>query len=356
MKLADFDFDLPRDLIATRPMEPREAARLLEVRQDGGPGEGLNDCRVANLPGLLRAGDVVVVNDTRVVRARLKGRRGDAKVEITLHKPLSTSRWHAFAKGARKLRAGDVIVFAEGFAADVAARGEEGEVELEFALPEAEVLAALERHGSAPLPPYIARDDGPDERDIADYQTVFAAKPGAVAAPTAGFHFTEGLLRRLLARGIERATLTLHVGAGTFLPVKTENVKEHRMHAEWGEIDPFTAEFINRARKKGGRVVAIGTTALRLLETAADEDGRLRAFAGDTDIFITPGYRFRAADLLLTNFHLPRSTLFMLVAAFAGLDRMKAAYAHAMARRYRFYSYGDCCLLHPAPGVRVTDR
>ncbi|MGE0650672.1 MAG: tRNA preQ1(34) S-adenosylmethionine ribosyltransferase-isomerase QueA [Alphaproteobacteria bacterium] len=355
MKLSDFDFNLPRELIATRPMEPREAARLLEVRQDGAPGEGLNDCRVADLPDLLRAGDVVVVNDTRVVRARLKGRRGDAKVEITLHKPLSPSRWHAFAKGARKLRAGDVIVFAEGFAANVAAKGEEGEVELEFALPEAEILAALERHGSAPLPPYIARDDGPDERDIADYQTVFAVKPGAVAAPTAGFHFTEGLLRRLLAKGVERATLTLHVGAGTFLPVKTEDVKEHRMHAEWGEIDAFTAEFINRARDKGGRVIAIGTTALRMLETAAVEDGRLRAFSGDTDIFITPGYRFRAVDLLLTNFHLPRSTLFMLVAAFAGLDRMKAAYAHAMARRYRFYSYGDCCLLHPAPGVRVTD-
>ena len=356
MKLADFDFDLPRDLIATRPMEPREAARLLDVRQDGGPGEGLHDYRVADLPDLLRAGDIVVVNDTRVVRARLRGRRGDAAVEITLHKPLSPSRWHAFAKGARKLRTGDVIVFADGFAADVAAKGAEGEVELEFALPEAEVLAALERYGSAPLPPYIARDDGPDERDIADYQTVFAARPGAVAAPTAGIHFTEGLLRRLLAKGVVRATLTLHVGAGTFLPVKAENVKEHRMHAEWGEIDAFTAEFINRARLRGGRVVAIGTTALRLLEAAAGEDGRLRAFAGDTDIFITPGYRFRAVDLLLTNFHLPRSTLFMLVAAFTGLDRMKAAYAHATARRYRFYSYGDCCLLHPAPGARITDR
>lgn len=356
MKTADFDFDLPRELIATRPMEPREAARLLEVRQSGAPGEGLIDHHVADLPDLLRPGDVLVVNDTRVVPARLKGKRGEAGVEITLHKPLSPSRWHAFAKGARKLRVGDIIVFAPDFAADVAARGEAGEVELEFALPEAEILAALERYGSAPLPPYIAREGGPDARDSADYQTVFAARPGAVAAPTAGFHFTDPLLRRLMARGVERATLTLHVGAGTFLPVKVEDVHEHKMHSEWGEIDEFTAEFINGARQRGGRVVAVGTTALRLLESAAGEDGRLRPFKGDTDIFITPGYRFRAVDLLMTNFHLPRSTLFMLVSAFAGLERMKAAYEHAKAARYRFYSYGDTSLLHPAPGARITDR
>jgi len=355
MKTADFDFDLPRELIALRPMEPREAARLLEVRQEGAPGAGLHDHRIADLPELLRPGDVVVVNDTRVVPARLKGRRGEAGVEITLHKPVSPARWHAFAKGARKLRTGDVITFAPGFAADVIERGEAGEVILDFALPEAEVLKALEAHGAAPLPPYIARAAGPDAKDRADYQTIFAEKPGAVAAPTAGFHFTEGLMRRVLARGVRRATLTLHVGAGTFLPVKVEDTREHRMHAEWGEIDAFTAEFINEARAEGGRVVAIGTTVLRLLETAADETGRLHPFAGETDIFITPGYRFRAIDLLLTNFHLPRSTLFMLVSAFAGLEHMKAAYAHAKEQRYRFYSYGDACLLHPVgPGAAVA--
>ncbi|MFM2130792.1 MAG: tRNA preQ1(34) S-adenosylmethionine ribosyltransferase-isomerase QueA, partial [Pseudomonadota bacterium] len=285
-----------------------------------------------------------------------KGRRGEAGVEITLHKPISAARWHAFAKGARKLAAGDIITFAPGFAAEVEKRLDGGEIILDFALPEAEVLAALERHGAAPLPPYIAREAGPDARDRADYQTIFAARPGAVAAPTAGFHFTDGLLRALVARGVERATLTLHVGAGTFLPVKVEDVKDHRMHSEWGEIDAFTAEFINAARARGGRVVAIGTTTLRLLESAADEHGRVHPFKGETGIFITPGYRFRAVDLLLTNFHLPRSTLFMLVSAFAGLDRMKAAYEHAKAARYRFYSYGDCCLLHPAPGVRVIER
>lgn len=356
MKVSDFDFDLPRELIATRPMEPREAARLLQIRQEGNPGEGLSDHIVGDLPELLAPGDIVVVNDTKVVPARLKGRRGEAGVEITLHKPLSAARWHAFAKGARKLKAGDIITFAPGFAAEVEERGEAGEVVLDFALPEDEVLAALERYGSAPLPPYIAREAGPDARDRTDYQTVFAARPGAVAAPTAGFHFTDALLRRLVARGVERATLTLHVGAGTFLPVKVDDVKEHRMHAEWGEIDAFTAEFINAARARGGRVVAIGTTALRLLETAADERGKLHPFKGDTDIFITPGYRFRAVDLLLTNFHLPRSTLFMLVSAFSGLARMKAAYEHAKAESYRFYSYGDACLLHPAPGARITDR
>lgn len=356
MKVADFDFDLPRELIATRPMEPREAARLLQVRQQGGPGEGLSDHTIADLPDLLSPGDIVVVNDTRVVPARLKGKRGEAGVEITLHKPLTAARWHAFAKGARKLKTGDIITFAPGFAAEVEARLDGGEVVIGFALPEAEVLAALEQYGAAPLPPYIQRASGPDQQDREDYQTIFAAKPGAVAAPTAGFHFTDALLRRLVARGIERATLTLHVGAGTFLPVKVDDVKDHKMHSEWGEIDAFTAEFINAARGRGGRVVAIGTTALRLLESAADENGKVHPFKGDTDIFITPGYRFRAIDLLVTNFHLPRSTLFMLVSAFAGLDRMRAAYEHAKAARYRFYSYGDACLLHLAPGARITDR
>lgn len=357
MKLAQFDFDLPRELIATRPMEPREAARLLEVHSaaDGGAPD-LADRTVAELPDLLRPGDVVVVNDTRVVPARLKGRRGEAGVEITLHRALGHGRWHAFAKGARKLTAGDIITFGPGFAATVEDKGDGGEVTLDFALREEEVLSALERFGAAPLPPYIAREAGTDAKDRADYQTIFAEKPGAVAAPTAAFHFTERLLRRVLRRGAKRATVTLHVGAGTFLPVKTEDVREHKMHAEWGEIDGFTAEFINAARAEGGRVVAIGTTPLRLLESAADEDGRLKPFSGETDIFITPGYRFRAVDLLLTNFHLPRSTLFMLVSAFAGLETMKAAYEHAKSMRYRFYSYGDCCLLHPAPGARTQDR
>jgi S-adenosylmethionine:tRNA ribosyltransferase-isomerase len=348
MRTEAFDFDLPRELIAARPIEPRDAARLLVVR-----GDALEDRHVFDLPALLAPGDIVVVNDTRVVPARLVGRRGEARVEVTLHRALGQGRWHAFAKGTRRLRAGDVIVFGPGLAADVEGKAEGGEVTLDFAVPEAEVLAALERLGAAPLPPYIPREAGPDARDRDDYQTIFAERPGAVAAPTAGFHFTDALLKALAARRVERAAITLHVGAGTFLPVRSETVAGHRMHAEWGQIDAFTAEWIDRRRAAGGRVVAVGTTAARLLETAADEEGKLRAFEGDTDIFITPGYRFKAVDLLLTNFHLPRSTLFMLVAAFSGLARMKAAYEHARAARYRFYSYGDCCLLHPAGGGRT---
>lgn len=350
MKVADFDFDLPRALIAARPMEPRDAARLLVI------GAGLADRGISDLPGLLRPGDILVVNDTLVIPARLYGRRGAAKVEITLHKPLGEGRWHAFAKGARKLKVGDSITFGQGVAAAVEDKGEGGEVTLDFALPQDQVLAALERLGRTPLPPYIPRAAGPDARDRADYQTIFAAKPGAIAAPTAGFHFTEPLLAALAARGIGRATLTLHVGAGTFLPVKVDDVEAHPMHSEWGNLDEATAAMINAARAKGGRVVAVGTTVARLLETAVDEAGRLGAFAGDTDIFIAPGYRFRAIDLLLTNFHLPRSTLFMLVSALAGLEVMKAAYAHAIAEGYRFYSYGDACLIHPAPGARLGDR
>jgi S-adenosylmethionine:tRNA ribosyltransferase-isomerase len=350
MKVADFDFELPRDLIAARPIEPRDAARLLVI------GERLADHHVSDLPGLLRPGDILVVNDTLVIPARLQGKRGAAKVEITLHKPLDAGRWHAFAKGARKLKPGDVITFGPGVAADVLDKGEGGEVTLDFALPADAVLAALERLGSAPLPPYIPREAGPDARDRADYQTIFAAKPGAIAAPTAGFHFTEPLLHALAARGIARATLTLHVGAGTFLPVKVEDVTAHRMHSEWGSLDEATALMINTARANGGRVVAVGTTVARLLETAADETGRLGAFEGETDIFIAPGYKFRAIDLLVSNFHLPRSTLFMLVSALAGLEAMKVAYAHAIAARYRFYSYGDACLIHPAPGARVEGR
>ena len=345
MKVSDFDFDLPRELIATYPAEPREAARLLEI---GAPGGALpRDHHVGDLPNLLRPGDMVVVNDTKVIPARLNGRRGIAKVEITLHKRDSDCRWHAFAKGARKLKPGDRVDFAEDFSAMVAAKGEDGEVTLDFSVGGANLMEALAHHGFTPLPPYIARPSGPEARDISDYQTVFARHDGAVAAPTAGLHFTPALLEKMAARGIQRATLTLHVGAGTFLPVKVDDTRDHKMHSEIGIIDAATATAINAARAKGGRILAVGTTVTRLLESAADDAGMIRPFSGETALFITPGYRFKAIDLLLTNFHLPRSTLFMLVSAFAGLDSMRAAYEHAKAARYRFYSYGDCCLLHP---------
>ncbi len=344
MRVDDFDFELPRKLIADRPAVPRDAARLLEIRADG-----LADRTVRDLPGLLAPGDLLVFNDTRVIPARLVGRRGQATVEVTLHKAACSGsggpeRWRAFARPAKRLKPGDRIEFADGFAAEVAAKGEAGEVTLAFDRGGADLLAALERHGQMPLPPYMGR--AADARDRADYQTMFAAHEGAVAAPTAGLHFTPALLAALDARGIARTTVTLHVGAGTFLPVKVDDTRDHAMHGEWGAIDAATAGAINAARGRGGRIVAVGTTSLRLLESAASEDGTVRDFAGETAIFITPGYRFRAVDLLMTNFHLPRSTLFMLVAAFAGLARMKAAYAHAVTAGYRFYSYGDACLLH----------
>ena len=348
MKVSDFDFELPRELIATHPAEPREAARLLEI------GERLADRVVRDLPDLLAPGDIVVVNDTKVIPARLSGLRGVARVEVTLHKRESDSRWRAFAKGARKLKAGDRIDFAADFSAAVADKGEDGEVVLDFDRGGPELMTALTQHGFMPLPPYIARAAGPETRDREDYQTVFARHEGAVAAPTAGLHFTPALLAALKARGIQQATLTLHVGAGTFLPVKVEDTLDHKMHAEVGMIDAVTAEKINFARAQGGRVVAVGTTVTRTLESAADDRGIIHPFADETRLFITPGYRFKAIDMLLTNFHLPRSTLFMLVSAFAGLERMKAAYAHAIAARYRFYSYGDCCLLHPANEARIA--
>ncbi|HEY4135416.1 MAG TPA: tRNA preQ1(34) S-adenosylmethionine ribosyltransferase-isomerase QueA [Alphaproteobacteria bacterium] len=351
MKVSDFDFDLPRELIATHPAEPRESARLLEI------GERLADHVVGDLPGLLRAGDIVVVNDTKVIPARLSGLRGVAKVEVTLHKREGDARWLAFAKGARKLKTGDRIDFAPNapgdFAAAVAAKGEDGEVTLEFDRGGPELMAALAQYGFMPLPPYIARPEGPDAQDREDYQTVFARHEGAVAAPTAGLHFTPALLDALKARGIGHATLTLHVGAGTFLPVKVEDTQDHKMHGEIGIVDAASADAINGARAKGGRIVAVGTTVTRTLESAADATGIVRAFSDETKLFITPGYRFKAIDMLLTNFHLPRSTLFMLVSAFAGLERMRTAYDHAMRERYRFYSYGDCCLLHPAAGARI---
>ena len=347
MKVSDFDFELPRELIATHPAEPRESARLLEI------GEQLADRIVRDLPNLLAPGDIVVVNDTKVIPARLSGLRGVAKVEVTLHKRESDSRWRAFAKGARKLKDGDRIDFADSFAATVAEKGEDGEVTLDFDRGGPELMAALAQYGFMPLPPYIARSQGPDARDREDYQTVFARHEGAVAAPTAGLHFPPALLAALKARGILHATLTLHVGAGTFLPVKVEDTQDHKMHAEVCMIDAGTAATINFAHAQGGRVVAVGTTVTRTLESAADDRGMIHPFADETRLFITPGYRFKAIDMLLTNFHLPRSTLFMLVSAFAGLERMKAAYDHAIAERYRYYSYGDCCLLHPAKGARI---
>ncbi len=338
MDVADFDFDLPEDRIALRPARPRDAARMLVVR----PG-GLTDAGIRDLPGWLRAGDVLVFNDTKVIPARLMGRRGAAKVEVTLHRRLDDLTWIAFARPARKCRVGDRLDFG-GLAAEVLAR-DGGEVTLRLAATDGE--AALAAHGVMPLPPYIAARRPVDTQDIADYQTVFAARSGSVAAPTAGLHFTDRLLAALDDAGVARVGVTLHVGAGTFLPVKVADTDDHRMHAEWGEITPQASQALNAARAAGGRIVAVGTTALRLLESATDAAGVIHPFSGETDIFITPGYRFRAADVLLTNFHLPRSTLVMLVSAFAGLERIRTAYAHAVNAGYRFYSYGDACLLFP---------
>jgi S-adenosylmethionine:tRNA ribosyltransferase-isomerase len=341
MDVEIFDFDLPRESIALRPVKPRHSARMLLV-----DGAVLTDAGVMDLADQLTDKDVLVFNDTRVIPGRLSGRRGEARVEVTLHKRESATVWRVFAKNAKKCRLGDTLSF-DGLDAEVIAVGEEGERTLNFIVDPAAMTSALESHGVMPLPPYIASQRPVDEQDKQDYQTVFAQEDGAVAAPTAGLHFTPELLAALDARGVQRQTVTLHVGAGTFLPVKAENTDDHRMHSEWGEITPDVAAALNAARARGGRVVAVGTTSLRLLESAADEKGIIHPFKGDTDIFITPGYRFRAVDLLMTNFHLPKSTLFMLVSAFAGLETMKAAYAHAIATGYRFYSYGDSSLLYP---------
>lgn len=338
MKTDDFDFDLPRDAIAQQPAVPRDSSRLLEV------GQSLDDRRVHDLPDRLRAGDILVLNDTRVIPARLRGTRGEAGIEVTLHMRESENQWRAFARPARRLHVGGTVLFAEDFQAEVLEKGDGGEVTLGFSGRATD--DALERYGIMPLPPYIDRPREGAAPDRDNYQTVYAANAGAVAAPTAGLHFTDDLLSAIEDAGVGTAKLTLHVGAGTFLPVKAERVADHKMHAEWGLITPDVADRINDARAKGGRVVATGTTVLRLLESAATEDGLVQPFEGTTDIFITPGYQFRAVDLLLTNFHLPRSTLFMLVSAFSGLERMKAAYAHAVETGYRFYSYGDACLLH----------
>ena len=344
MQLADFDFDLPRELIADRPAEPREAARLLVLPAAG----GLADRHIGDLPDLLRPADLLVFNDTKVIPARLVGRRGMATIDVTLAHDLGGGAWQAYAKGARRLHPADRIEFAADFSARVGEKGEHGEVVLHFDCEGEAFRAALVHYGAMPLPPYIKRPRGGDPQDRSDYQTIFARREGAVAAPTAGLHFTEGLLDRISARGIEWLTVTLHVGPGTFLPVKVDDPRQHPMHAEWGVVSADAAARINATRAKGGRIVAVGTTSLRLLESAAAETGEVRPFAGETRLFILPGYRFRAIDLLLTNFHLPRSTLLMLVAALAGLDRIKAAYADAIERGYRFFSYGDACLIERA--------
>lgn len=343
MRVDFFDFDLPQELIALRPARPRDAARMLVVEGRDAP---FADMVVRDLPQLLRPGDVLVFNDTRVIPAQLDGRRGDARIGATLHKRIDLRRWQAFIRNAKRVKEGDRIEFANGVTAIAEKRHEDGSFTLAFEGKEpVEVL--LERAGRMPLPPYIAGKRQPDESDRQDYQTMFASEDGAVAAPTAALHFTPELIEALDAAGVKRETLTLHVGAGTFLPVKVADTDEHRMHAEWGRIDEATAARLNAARVSGGRVIAVGTTSLRLLESAADEGGIIRPFAGDTAIFITPGYRFRAINGLMTNFHLPKSTLFMLVSALMARERMLAAYAHAIAEKYRFYSYGDSSLLLP---------
>ena len=348
-----FDFDLPAGRIALRPASPRDSAKLLVVR----PGGTLDDRTVRDLPGLLRAGDALVVNDTKVIPARLTGRRigrgVEAGIEVTLTKRLDGSRWTAFVRGAKKLEPGDTIRFGEEgkvcflgqLDATVEGKGEGGAVTLSFAFHGPVLDQAIGERGDMPLPPYIASKRAPDDRDRADYQTLFARDEGSVAAPTAGLHFTADLLAALQAKGVSLHRVTLHVGAGTFLPVYADDTAEHKMHSEHAELTADTAAALNAVRAGGGRIVAVGSTALRTLESAADDDGLLRSFSGETSIFITPGYRFKATDVMLTNFHLPRSTLFMLVSAFCGLDAMQRAYAHAIASGYRFYSYGDACLL-----------
>lgn len=338
MLVSQFSFDLPRERIATEPANPRDAARLLKVSDD------FVDMTMRDFPSLLRKGDLLVFNDTSVIPARLTGACDQASVEVTLHKQINPDSWKAFAKPARKLKPGSVFKVADDFAARVLAKNE-GEVVLQFNVQGAELFARLEAHGSPPLPPYIARSGGPTTQDRHDYQTIYARHRGAVAAPTAGLHFTDAMFEAIAARGVEHVFVTLHVGAGTFLPVKVEDTKDHIMHEEYCILSEEVAEKINATRRNGGRVVAVGTTSLRLLESAASDDGKVAPMAADTNIFITPGYKFKATDALLTNFHLPQSTLFMLVSAFAGLDVMQEAYAHAIKQEYRFYSYGDACFL-----------
>jgi S-adenosylmethionine:tRNA ribosyltransferase-isomerase len=348
MHLSDFDFELPEELIALRPASPRDSARLLVVR---GPEGRLEDRSIRDLPHLLNSGDILVANDTRVLRAALLGRRAgradgpDVEIEVNLNSRLSPAEWSAFARPGKRLREGDTITFAQGLEAHVVSKSE-AEVRLAFNRAGDALDAAIDLTGDMPIPPYIASKRAADEQDTSDYQTLFAERTGSVAAPTAGLHFTPDLLGKLAAEGIARTSVTLHVNAGTFLPVKSEDVAQHRMHAEHATLAPDAAGAIRAARAVGGRCIPIGTTALRTLESAA-ASGELEAFDADTSIFITPGYKFKVADGLLTNFHLPKSTLFMLVSAMMGLETMKRAYAHAVRERYRFFSYGDACLLLP---------
>ncbi|MBM3512179.1 MAG: tRNA preQ1(34) S-adenosylmethionine ribosyltransferase-isomerase QueA [Alphaproteobacteria bacterium] len=340
MRTEDFDFELPRAAIADRPAVPRDHARLLEVAGT------LADRTIRDIPTLVRPGDVMVFNDTRVIPARLLGRRGEVEVECLLHQERSPGRWLAFARPAKRLKPDQTVTFSEDLSARVVGKTDDGLIELEFRVHGPAFMAMIERIGHVPLPPYIDRPD--DARDRTDYQTAYAVHDGAIAAPTAGLHFTPALLDRIDAAGATRVHVTLHVGAGTFLPVKTDDPRQHRMHAEHGWISESAATAINRARAAGGRVIAVGTTSARLLETAAKKDGTIDRFADDSSLFIMPGYRFKLVDVLMTNFHLPKSTLFMLVSAFAGLDRMQGAYRHAISNGYRFYSYGDACWLHRA--------
>ncbi|MBN8830322.1 MAG: tRNA preQ1(34) S-adenosylmethionine ribosyltransferase-isomerase QueA [Sphingomonadales bacterium] len=344
MRVDLFDFDLPPERIALRPASPRDAARMLVL-----DGNEMRDMSVRDLPGQLRPGDCLVFNDTRVIPAQLEGRRGEARIGVTLHKRLGPRDWQVFVRNAKRVRSGDLIDFAAGVQARAGERDADGGMSLSF-LGDEPVEILLERAGQMPLPPYIASKRATDARDRDDYQTMFAREAGAVAAPTAALHFTPALLAALEEVGVGHALLTLHVGAGTFLPVKADDTQDHLMHAEWGRIDAATAEELNAVRASGGRLIAVGTTSLRLLESATGEDGIIRPFADETRIFITPGYRFRAIDGLMTNFHLPRSTLFMLVSALMGTERMQAAYAHAIREGYRFYSYGDASLLLPRRG------
>jgi len=343
MQTDQFNFSLPNENIALRPAVPRDSARMLVV------GDELKHSNVSELASFLRKGDLLVFNDTKVIPGRLNGLRGKAKVQVTLHKRESDTSWRVFAKPAKKCRLGDRLNF-DGLEAIVEAVGAEGERTLNFEVGDTSIWDALLAHGSMPLPPYIASQRMVDEQDNADYQTMFAANKGAVAAPTAGLHFTPDMLTKLENIGVQTAAITLHVGAGTFLPVKVDNIADHKMHTEIGEISTLVADQINKTRAAGGRIVAVGTTSLRLLETAADSEGIIHPFYGETDIFISPGYQFKAVDLLMTNFHLPKSTLFMLVSAFSGLERMKTAYETAIQKGYRFYSYGDSSLLFPRKG------
>lgn len=341
MQLSTFDFDLPKERIAQDPVTPRDAARLMVV------GKELQDKKIPDLVGLLQPGDLMIFNDTRVIPAKLEGKRGEASIEVNLHKHNEDGSWLAFARPAKRLRVGETFTISDDFSAMVEAKNE-GEVTLRFNMEGEAFFNALQLYGKVPLPPYIARNKNPSEDDNQQYQTIYAKQEGAVAAPTAGLHFTEKLFKALDERRVKRAFVTLHVGAGTFLPVKVDNIHEHKMHSEYGVIDQQTADLINETKAKGGRVLAVGTTSLRILETVAADDGSIKHFAGDTDIFITPGYRFKLVDILLTNFHLPKSTLFMLVCAFAGIERMKSAYDHAVLQEYRFFSYGDASLLYRA--------